>query len=729
MSLEPSASTFNRRSFLAASGGLTLALALPANLIAAEGENALAPNVWLTIAIDGTVTIMSPAAEMGQGTLTALPVIIAEELDADWSKVRVVPSPLDPKKYGNPYYNNTLSFSASMTVSAYFTPLRIAGAQARRVLMDAAAQKWGVSIRELSTEPGMVVHKPTGRRESYGTIAGFAKAPEKLPVVSEDDLKPFSAFRLIGQNIPRVDIPTKTNGSARYAIDVAAPGMAFAAVLQCPWHGGAPERIDDASVRTMAGVFDIIKLPNGVGVLAENPEQAFAAKNKLAVTWTKVPAANYDSERTLAEYMTTARDKSKAGVIFAGQGDVDAAVSSAAKVMRSEFRTRHVYHAQMEPLNATASVSADGKSAEVWCGTQSPSAVINGVAQLLGTSAERIKCHQHYLGGAYGRRSATEVVLDAVLLAKAAGRPVKVIWQREDDMKGGKFRPATAHFLEAGLDVNGRIISWHHRVIAESVTAYTSLARFQQIGGKDHILMKGSAVVPYSIPNKRAEFVRQERGIRLSPWRGVGVGHNLPAIEGFVDEIARELRKDPLELRLQLSSDSPRASALLRTVAEMSDWSRKRQGRGLGMALEEKDGALVAGVAEISLDRATGRIKVHNFWAAIDCGVCVQPFNTIAQVEGGFIYGIGQTLREEITHVDGRVQQSNFDDYQVARMEDAPEIEVRVLSTDNKPAGVGENGVPLSGATIGNAFYALTGVRVRELPMTPARVLSALAAG
>ena len=720
----------SRRGVLSGLGALTLCLPLGADEATAQaGQRSYAPNVWLTIDPDGVVTIMSPAAEMGQGTMTALPLIIAEELDADWSRIKVRPSPLDAKKYGNPYYNNSLAFASSMTVSAYFTPLRIVGAQARRILMQIAGDHWGAPLTELTTEPGAVVHAPTGRRIGYGEIASLGKAPDKLPDIREADLKPVASFRLIGKDLPRVDIPAKTTGEALYAMDARVPGMIYGAELQCPWHGGKPDKINDSRARAMPGVIDVIPLPNGVGVLAITPTEAFAAKNALDVTWTDGPAARYDSEKALVQYRAIASDKSIRGVDFAAQGDVEAAARSAKRVLASDFQTRHVYHAQMEPLNATASVSADGGSAEVWCGVQGPSAVINGVAQLLGITPDKITCHQHYLGGAYGRRSQIDVVLDAVLLSKAARRPVKLIWQREDDLKGGRFRPATSHYLEAGLDAQNRIVSWHHRVIAESVIAFTSPpARLEQIGGKDHILMKGSPVAPYDIPNKRAEFVRQQKGVRLSPWRGVGVGHNLPAIEGFLDEIARDIGKDPLDLRLELTAKSPRARHLLETVAEMSDWRRKRSGTALGIALEEKDETLVAGVAEISLDRSSGLIKVHHFWAAIDCGICVQPFNTITQIEGGVIFGIGHVLREEITHVDGRVQQSNFSDYQVMRMEDIPSIEVKVVSTDNKPTGVGEDGVPLAGATIGNAFYALTGVRVRELPMTPSRVLSALGA-
>ena len=718
-----------RRDFVAGTAGLTFAFGLGGLGLAPAAEAAdapLWPNWWLSIATDGTITVMSPAAEMGQGSFTALPAIIAEELDADWARVQIAQSPMDAQKYGNPWYNGSLSYSSSATVRAYYKPLRIAGAQARRVLLDAVAAKWDVPVAELSTEPSVVVHAPSGRRISYGEVAAFARAPAELPKVEEKDLKPLDRFRLIGADLARDEVPLKVRGAAQYAIDARVPGMIYGALLQSPYEAGAPDKIDDAKARQVPGILDVVKLPNGVGVIGTSVEATQAAKLALSVTWTDAPGASFDSEKFLEEFAAVARDKGKGGVDYFKAGDVDKAMPAAKTVMHAEYRTRHVYHAQMEPLNATASIAPDGKSAEIWIGTQSPSAVMNSIAQLLETTPDRITVHQHWLGGGYGRRSPADVGIDAVRLAKAAGKPVKLIWSREDDIKAGKFRPMTAHYIEAGLDGEGRIVAWHHRVIAESVVAYMAPANFERIGGKDHILMKGSVLEHYGIPNRRAEFVRQIRGARLAPWRGVGVGHNLLAIEGFIDEIAASQGKEPLAYRLAHTRNSPRATHLLETVAEMADWGRKREGRALGLAIEEKDETLVAGIAEISLDRESGKIKVHNFWAAIDCGVAVQPRNIAAQIEGGIIYGLGHVLREEITIKDGRVQQSNFTDYEILRMEDVPDIKVAVVSTDNMPTGVGEDGVPLTGACVGNAFAALTGTRLRELPMSAPRVKAAL---
>jgi isoquinoline 1-oxidoreductase beta subunit len=523
-------------------------------------------------------------------------------------------------------------------------------------------------------------------------------------------------------------VPLKVTGAAKYAIDAQVPGMVYAAVLQSPYPGGKPETVDEMRARQVAGVTDIVKLPEGVGVVGTTVEATQAAKKLLKATWSDARGAHLDSEQALEAFAAVGRDKSREGVAYEPVGDAKAALRSAAKVYRGEYRTRYIYHAQMEPVNATAAVSPDGKSVEIWAGTQGPTSLHDQVARLLGTERTNITLHQHFLGGGYGRRSQHEVILDAVRLSKAVGKPVKLIWSREDDMRGGKFRPSTAHLIEAGLDADGRIVAWHHRVVAESVVNYMAAARGGTPPRVDQIVMKGSPVPMYAIPNKRAEHIVELRGARLAPLRGVGNAPNAFAIESFLDDIALATHKTPLAIRLELCANAPRAGHLVRTVTQMSDWDRTRDGRGLGLAIMEKDDTLAAGVAEVSVDRATGKIKVHNFWAAIDAGIAVQPDNVEAQTKGSIIWALGHVLREQITIRNGQVQQSNFPDYEVIRMSDLPNIEVKVVSTDNRPTGAGEDGAPLVAAAVGNAIFALTGKRLLELPFSPDRVRGMLGA-
>jgi isoquinoline 1-oxidoreductase subunit beta len=721
----------DRRAFLKeTAAGLTLALTIAADPRALVGEAVAAPtfaaSVWINIATDGAITIVSPAAEIGQGTSTTLPAIIADELDADWSKVTpVLPPSWDEKSYGNPEYNMAFQTSASASVRGYFKPLRIAGAQARRVLLDAVAAKWNVPLGELSTEPSVVVHKASGRRISYGEVAGFAQAPSELPKIEDKDLKSPAAFRYIGKDVPRFEVPLKVRGAATYGMDVQVPGMVYAAVLQSPYPGGSPQTVDDAAARRVPGITDIVRLPEGVGVVGTTVEGTQAAKNLLKVTWSPAPGASLDSESALGDFAAIGRDKSREGVTYWKEGDAKGSMASAAKVYRGEYRTRYVYHAQMEPMNATASVSPDGKSAQVWSGTQGPSGLLTQVARLLQTDRSKITFHQHLSGGGFGRRGQHETVLDAVRLAKAVGKPVKLIWSREDDIAFGKFRPMTAHHIEAGLDRSGKVVAWHHRVVAESVAAYTS---GDPTPRQDRIVMKGSPIPQYPIANKLAEHVIETRGARLSPWRGVGNGHNAFAAECFIDEIAKDQGKDPIAFRIELAEGAPRMQHLLRLVADMSDWKRKREGTALGVATMVKDDTLSAGVAEVSVDRATGKVRVHNFWSAIDAGLAVQPRNIAAQTEGSIIYGLGHVLREKIVIKDGHVKQTNYTDYQVTRMSDVPNIEVRVVSTDNPPTGAGEDGLPTVAGAVGNAIAALTGVRLTELPFAPESVRGALGA-
>jgi isoquinoline 1-oxidoreductase beta subunit len=724
----------SRRVFIKETAGLTLALTVVPH-VAGETLAADAPfaaNLWVTVATDGAISIVSPPAEMGQGTFTALAAVLADELDADWAKVTIVHPPVwDEKTYGNPQFFNFLHTVASMATRGYFQPMRIAGAQARRVLIDAVAARWGVPAGELSTEPSVVVHKASGRRMSYGEIAGFAKAPAELPKIEDKDLKSPASFRYIGKDLPRVDLPGKVTGATRFGMDVQVPGMVYASVLHTPYQGGAPVTIDDATARRVPGITDVVRLPDGVGVVGTSVEATHAARSLLNVTWSEAPAAHYDSERALDEFAAIARDKSRTGLPFKPVGDAKAALAGAAKVIRGEYRTRYVCHAAMEPLNATALVSADGKSATIWAGTQSPTNVQSQIARLLQTERSNIAFHQHFLGGGFGRRgSEQDVVHDAVRLAKAVGKPVKVIWSREEDIAFGKFRPMTAHHLEAGLDASGRLIAWHHRVAAESVFGYRQSSAVNTPPGTtntvDSVVMFTTPLAHYAIPNKLPEYVMQPHHARLSTLRGVGVGHNAFAIESFLDELAKETGKDPIAFRLEIAV--PRVQTLLRAIAEMSDWTRKRDGAALGVAVQEKEETVAAGVAEVSVDRASGRIKVHNFWAAIDAGIAVQPRNLAAQTEGGIVWGLGHVLREKITIKDGRVQQTNYTDYQVARMSDVPNIEIKVISTDHPPTGAGEDGVALVAGAVGNAIATLTGVRLRELPFAPERVRAAFGA-
>jgi isoquinoline 1-oxidoreductase beta subunit len=640
----------------------------------------------------------------------------------------VFPPEWTERKYGNPGSNYVFQTSASFATRGYFKSMRLAGAQARRVLIDAVAAKWGIPAAELSTEPNVVVHKASNRRISYGEIAAFAKAPAELPKIEDKDLKPAASFRLIGKDVPRVEVPLKVTGAAKYAIDAQVPGMVYAAVLQSPYPGGKPETVDETRARQVAGVTDIVKLPEGVGIVGTSVEATQAAKKLLKATWSDARGAHLDSEQALEEFAAVGRDKNREGVAYEPVGDAKTAMRSAAKIYRGEYRTRYIYHAQMEPVNATAAVGPDGKSVEIWAGTQGPTSLHDQVARVLGTERTNITLHQHFLGGGYGRRSQHEVILDAVRLSKAVGKPVKLIWTREDDLTGGKFRPMTAHYIEAGFDAGGKLVAWHHRVVAESVAAYTSGAPDPTAARTDRVVMKGSPIPQYPIPNKLAEHVIEARGARLAAFRGVGNAHNAFAAESFLDEIAKDRGLDPIAFRLALSEGQPRMQTLLRAVAEMSDWKRPRDDRGLGIGTMVKDDTLAAGVAEVSVDRGTGKIKVHNFWAAIDPGLAVQPRNVAAQTEGSIVYALGHVLREKITIKGGRVLESNYTDYEVTRMSDVPNIEIKVVSTDNPPTGAGEDGVPVVACAVGNAVAALTGVRLRELPFAPERVRGALGA-
>ena len=728
----------SRRRFMTGAAGLTfgVSLGVPGSLALGAGEppasaakkNAVV-NPWVTISTDGTITIMSPAAEMGQGSLTSLPLILAEELDADWSRVRIVPAPPIEKIYGNPGFNGLMYTAGSFSVNGYFTALRKFGAQVRRVLLDNAAEHWSVPVTELATEPSMVVHSNSGRRLGYGEIAAFMEIPATAPEIKPEQLKKTGEFRLIGKDVPRVEVPAKVNGTAQYSIDVQVKGMLYAAVLRSPVEGGAPDKIDERAVRRIEGVVDVVRLPYGVAVLATEPWQAFHAKNALKVAWTNSGKAwGHSSEATFKAFTAVARDPSKSGLPWEKVGNAPDAMGKAQSTFEGEYTCDYAYHAQMEPLNSVASVSRSGDAVEIWCGTQSQSMAVNAAAAALGIPVERVKFNGMLLGGGFGRRGHRdeEFVIESVLLSKAAKRPVKVLWTREDDVRNGRFRPIYVQRLRAGFDASGRIAAWHHRIVCDQVLAFQDPVRYKMFKGNDGIAMRGGELKTYDIPNRLCEGLLEDTGIRTSSLRGIGVGPTKFAIESFLDEIAVLRGVDPVALRLQLLANSPRGKTVVEEVARMADWGRTPGGRALGFAYIDYTGTQLAGIAEVSVDRASGRISVHDFWCTIDPGIAIQPDNVIAQTESSIVYGLGLALTERVTFADGEVQQKNFNDYEVPRMRDVPRMHIKLMPTDNHPTGAGQMATPLMAPAIANAVFRLTGVRLRHNPMTPDRVKQAL---
>jgi isoquinoline 1-oxidoreductase subunit beta len=725
-----------RRRFMIGAAGLSFGIAagMPGF---ARAAGAAAPaaatrkvmNAWVTLAADGTVFIMSPATEMGQGSLTALPVILADEMDVDWSSVRIVQAPPNDKIYGNPRFAYSMYTAGSATVTGYFTPLRQFGAQVRYVLIQNAARHWGVPESELATEPGVVVHARSGRRLTYGEIAVFARVPERAPEVVLEPLAK-ARFRLIGTDIERVDLPGKVDGSARYSIDVQAPGMVYGALLRQPVEGAAPERVDDRGARAVPGVIAVVPLAYGVGVLADTPWAAFKAKNALEVSWSrKATGWGYSSEKAFDVFTQVARDPARKGVAWEAKGDVHAAMKRAASVFEREYRADYAYHAQMEPLNSVASVSPAGDTVEVWCGTQSQTTAVAAVARALGIAESQVRLNDMLMGGGFGRRGNRDVefIVDSVLLSKAAGRPVKLMWTREDDVRHGRFRPLYVNRLRAGLDSAGNIVAWHHRVVCDRVLAFMDPVRFAVSKGRDNIAMRGTEIPTYDIADRLAEGLQENTGMRTAPLRAIGVGQNAFANEVFMDEMAEKLRVDPVEFRLRNLKGAPRARRVVEEAARMAAWGKRREGRGLGFAYLDYSGTQLAGVAEVSID-GLGHIRVHRFWCAIDCGVAVQPDNVVAQTESSIVYGLGLALTERITIEDGVVQQSNFYDYHVPRMSDIPEMEIRLIQTPYHPTGAGQMATPLVAPAISNAVHQLTGVRLRHQPMLAGRVHEALGA-
>lgn len=718
----------SRRGVLASATGLSLSFVFQVAPQAAAQGGPVAFNAFVRIAPDGLITIVSPGIEMGQGVNTSLPLIFAEELDADWSKVAIETAPV-AEIYNHPVRQTQVAVG-SLTIRGYWMAARTAGAQARRMLIEAAATRLGVPVSELTTEPSLVVHGASGRKLSYGDIAATMRLPEKLPEIKPDQLKPVANFRLIGADIPRVDIAAKSTGQMTYAIDVRVPGMVYGMVARSPVRGSGPISFNKDELKGLPDIIEAVAFEHGVGIIGRTVEALFAARSRLKAEWRPAPGSNTDSDAAMQVAIARSRDPKVQGAIGRSAGDIGAAFAAAAKTYSGEYTTDYVYHAQMEPHACVASVEPG--SVEVWTGTQWPTQARDEAARITGVGKDQVKFHLMQMGGGFGRRVSVEYVIDAILLSKAVSKPVKMLLTREDDVATGRLRPMTAQKVDVALDSAGKILGWRHRIAADTVVPYLyGKGRWEAQKGIDHIVMAGAEMPHYDIQAMTAEHIYEERGIRTAAFRGIGAGHNNYAIEGVIDELAYAARKDPVEYRLSVLKD-PRAKKIIEYVAGMADWKRKREGRGLGVAFAKlgtaQTGFSVAGtVAEVSVNSANGQLKIHNLWCAVDVGLPIQPRNVIAQIEGALIYSLGSALKERVTIKGGAVEQQNFHDYELIRQSDTPPLHVEIVRSGDIPMPVGELSIAGTIPAISNAVFALTGKRLRHAPFTPDRVKAGLA--
>jgi isoquinoline 1-oxidoreductase subunit beta len=647
------------------------------------------PNAWLEVDPDGAVRIWTGRSEMGQGVKTAMPMIVAEELDVDWQSVRVTQADADPA------YGNQMTVG-SRSVQSGWEPLRQAGAAAREMLISAAALTWGVPREACRAERGTVRHTASGRRLRYGQLTERAAS---LPVPENPPLKPQSEFRIVGTRVPRVDSADKVSGKAQYGIDVRVPGMAFAAVARCPVFGGRVRRFDSAPALAIPGVLRVEQISRGLAVVAENTWAAFQGKQALRVEWDEGDTARWSSESIWRAFADAA---TRPGQSVRTTGDVDTALAGAARTVDAVYEAPYLAHACMEPMNCTAHVTSG--RAEIWAPTQNPQGIQREAARVLSLPIEAVTVHVTYLGGGFGRRGGpVDYANEAIELAAKVGRPVQVVWTREDDIQNGLYRPATYNVLRAGLDQLGRPVAWSHKLVGPD--------------GASFMITRGADELIYAIPNFRLERVIEDPGIPIAPWRGVGPSQNGFIVESFVDELAHAAGKDPYAFRRDLAAGHPRLVAVLDAAARGARWgSPAAAGRHRGIALWQFGETSVAEVAEISV-KGDGSVRVHRVVCAIDCGIVVNPDTVEAQTQSNVVYGLTAALFGQIDIDRGRVVQSNFHDYRMLRLAEMPEVEVHLVRSDAPPGGVGEAALPALAPAVCNAIFAATGKRIRRLPI------------
>ncbi|MEA3196568.1 MAG: isoquinoline 1-oxidoreductase subunit beta [Gammaproteobacteria bacterium] len=700
-----------RRGFLqaglAVGGTLVVGFHLPLAQGAQPGKSLFAPNAFIRIDSHGKVTLIMPQVEMGQGIYTSIAMILAEELDAAFDQVSLEAAPPNDKLYGNPTFGIQVTGNSN-SVRAFWLPLRKAAAGARGMLVQAASQQWKVEPASIRTENGAAIHEASGRRLAYAALIDRAQglAPPKDP-----PLKEIKDFKLIGNALKRLDTPDKVNGKVVYGIDAMPPGVKFATLAACPVFGGTVGHVDDAKAKSLPGVRQVIVLENCVAVVGDHMWAAKQGLGALDITWNEGPNSAVSSDDIWKQLRAASKTE---GAVAKSTGDIARGLAEG-DLLEAAYELPFLAHATMEPMNCTAHVTPSG--CEVWVGSQVLSRAQAIAAKVAGLPLDKVTVHNHLIGGGFGRRLEVDMIDVAVQIAKQVDGPVKVVWTREEDMQHDVYRPVYRDTLSATL-ANGRIVGWKHRITGSSVIARWLPPAFQK--GIDIDAIDSGADIPYDIPNLRVEYVRDEPpAVPTGFWRGVGPNNNVFAIESFMDELAKKSNKDPVAFRRDLLGRSPRLKAALELAAAKAGWGNPLPARtGRGIALQGAFGSFIATVAEAEVD-AHGQVRVHRIVCAVDTGIVVNPDTVVAQLQGGLIFGLTAALYGKITVARGRVQQSNFNDYRMLRIDETPQIEVHLIKSGEAPGGIGETGVTAAPPALGNALFAATGIRLRRLPIDP----------
>jgi isoquinoline 1-oxidoreductase beta subunit len=711
-----------RRQFLKMSGtGLAIAVATTSTgfrlLSAAELEKtgSFRPNVWLEVRPDNTVIVTVNKSEMGQGVYTSLPMIVADELDADWKNVRMEVAPA-ADAYKDPAWG-TQSTGGSSSIRHMYEPLRKAGAAAREMLLLAAAREWNVAVRECAVVLGHVRHINSSRMLTYGQLTMEAA---RLEVPQNPILKKENQFRYIGKDIPRLDMHDKVNGVAQFGIDSFMPGMLYAAIARPPAYGADLVSSNKDAAQAVSGVRAVVPIHSGMAVCADTIDAAWKGRDALKAVWQNAKYPQLSTESLEKEFVDRLETK---GIMARNDGDVMKAFTTSSQKIKSVYVLPYLSHATMEPMNCTVHVRGDG--CEIWAPTQNQSGVLALAAKLTGLKPEQIHVHTTFLGGGFGRRFERDFVEEALLLSLSTGKPVKLVWKREEDMQNDFYRPMNASRIEASLDADGRATAWSHKIVCPSIFARV----FPQMvkNGIDNAAVEGVENMEYEVPNMAVEYVRIDTPVPVGFWRSVGSSHNAFTVESFVDEIAAAAKKDPLEFRLGLLKNHPRARKVLEVAADKAGWHKPPAlGQARGIAYHLSFGSYVAEVAEVSVDKKTGTIKVHKVTCAVDCGSTVNPAIVSAQMMGGLTMGISAALKEKIEIAGGGIKSENFGDYELLRMNEAPDVDVHIVKSGEKVGGIGEPGLPPIAPAVANAVFRATGARLRQLPMKPETVLAAM---